>query len=70
VRYFEIHLGDGAYCYLSPAGDVVLYTSNGLEETNTVVLDGIHTTGALSKFEEWLSMMRIEVEADRLRPLA
>jgi hypothetical protein len=39
VRYFEQYMGDGAYGYMNEARQVVLYTSNGVEETNEVVLE-------------------------------
>ena len=39
MRYFEQHMGDGAYGYMNDARQVVLYTSNGVEETNEVVLE-------------------------------
>lgn len=39
MRYFEQYMGDGAYAYMNEARQVVLYTSNGVEETNEVVLE-------------------------------
>ena len=47
----ELYLGDGAYARMSPFGEVVIYTSNGLEATNTVVL-GLHEVDALLIFIE------------------
>ena len=38
-RYFEDYIGDGAYVYMDPARNIVLYTSNGITETNQVVLE-------------------------------
>ena len=38
-RAMEEYLGDGAYAYLDPVGDVWLYTSDGIEETNAVCLE-------------------------------
>ena len=50
-RYEEDYLGDGAYVYMSPAREVVLYTSNGVEETNQVVLE----PAVLAAFERWMT---------------
>lgn len=55
---FEEYLGDGAYVFATDWGDVVLYMSNGREETNRVVLD----TYTLKQFEEWLERVRAESE--------
>lgn len=53
-RLFHDYLGDGAYVYLDPGCDVVLYTSNGIVEENHVVL-GEHE---LANFEGWVARMR------------
>ena len=58
-RYFEDYLGDGAYVYLDPFGDVVLYTSNGISETNRVVLE----SSVLSAFERWLGVVKKQMES-------
>lgn len=49
-RYFETYLGDGVYAYISPAKDAVLYTSNGVEEKNHIVLED----QVLKAFGEWM----------------
>lgn len=51
MRYFETYLGDGAYAYLGEYQDVVLYTSNGIEETNRVVLEPMVMQTLLEWFE-------------------
>lgn len=38
-RLHETYLGDGAYVYLDRMDAVVLYTSDGIRETNRVVLE-------------------------------
>ena len=53
-RYEEDYLGDGAYVYVAPDRSVVLYTSNGIDETNTVYLDPY----VLGVFERWLVRVR------------
>lgn len=53
-RLLDEYLGDGAYVYLSPCREVVLYTSDGIEEKNTVVLDDVE----LAALERWLDRMR------------
>lgn len=35
----EIYLGDGAYAEVNQFGELVIYTSNGLRRTNTVVCE-------------------------------
>ncbi len=54
TRYFETYLGDGAYAYLSDYREIVLYTSDGITETNTVVLE----PDVLAMFESWLPRMK------------
>lgn len=49
-RHRESYIGDGAYTYVNDFGDVVLYTSDGVEQTNTIVLEPI----VLRAFERWL----------------
>lgn len=39
MRHHELYLGDGAYVYKNDFNDVVLYTSDGINETNHVVLE-------------------------------
>lgn len=53
-RTGEDYLGDGAYVYLDPVGCVVLYTSDGIRETNRVVLE----PEVLVAFERWLARLR------------
>lgn len=55
-RRFETYLGDGAYVYLDPYGGVVLYTSDGINETNRVVLE----PEVLSHFRMWVEQARTE----------
>jgi hypothetical protein len=45
----ESYLGDGAYVYHDGFG-VVLYTSDGIRETNRVVLE----PNVLAEFKRWL----------------
>ncbi len=52
-RYFEDYLGDGAYIYLSPYNSVVIYTSDGYSETNTVVLE----PACMRAFDRWRERM-------------
>lgn len=46
----RMYLGDGLYVYTDSHGQVVLVTSNGIEDTNMVYLE----PGVLSSFLEWL----------------
>ena len=50
VRLYETYIGDGAYVYMTAWGDVMIYTSNGIEETNSICLE----PSVLSSFQEWL----------------
>ena len=50
----EEYLGDGAYARLDSCGDVVVYTSNGMQVTNEVVLE----PHVLQTFERWLANLR------------
>lgn len=50
TRRRETYLGDGAYAYIDPYGGVVIYTSDGISETNRVVLDPV----VLATFVRWL----------------
>ena len=56
-RAFEDYLGDGAYVYLDQYGAVVLYTSNGIETTNRVVLEA----EVLAAFTRWLDRVQQEL---------
>lgn len=49
-RYHEFYLGDGAYVYADEFGAVVLYTSDGVRETNRVVLE----RDVLAAFSQWM----------------
>ena len=60
-RICEDYIGDGAYVYLTPYQDVVLYTSNGIEETNRVVLE----PPVMRAFERW--QVRVKQEVARLK---
>lgn len=53
-RHYEDYIGDGAYVYISDFNEVVLYTSDGITETNTVVME----PSVLSSFERWLARAR------------
>ena len=53
-REQPVYLGDGAYVRWDEYGAVVLYTSDGLKETNTVVLE----PEVLRNFVEWLEWSR------------
>ena len=61
-RYYEDYIGDGAYVYLSPSRDVVLYTSDGITKTNTVVME----PSVLKAFQRWLK--RVEAEEPGIAP--
>lgn len=50
----KAYLGDGVYGNLDFHGRVVLTTENGLEATNTVVLE----PEVLAKLEKWLAELR------------
>ena len=39
MRRYEIYLGDAVYVYLGEYADVILYTSDGIAQTNTIVLE-------------------------------
>lgn len=56
----KTYLGDGVYVALDePAGAVVLTTENGIETTNTVVLE-METLGG---FERWVAQRRAAARA-------
>ena len=62
-RYFESYLGDGAYVYMAPDRSVVLFTSNGITETNKVYLE----PEVLAYFTRWqkrVAIALLESEAD------
>lgn len=59
TRRFEDYLGDGAYVYVSEFGEVVLYTSNGYRETNTVVLDQT----CMAAFDRWRKRVNADHQA-------
>ena len=50
-RYLEDYVGDGAYVYMDPSRSVVLYTSDGITETNHVVIDVGDIPSLLGWFE-------------------
>ena len=54
MRHFEEYLGDAVYVYLDDFRGVVLYTSNGIEETNTVVME----PEVLADLERWVKRVR------------
>jgi hypothetical protein len=66
IRHLETYLGVGAYVYLSDWDEVVFYTSNGITETNTVVLD----TDGLRMLMNWLPQMQEFIIAARKRQQA
>ncbi len=35
----KTYIGDGAYAQIGPDGEIILTTDNGIETTNTIVLD-------------------------------
>lgn len=49
-RHLEDYIGDAVYVYMDDAAQVVLYTSNGIVETNRVVLE----PQVLMSFQRWL----------------
>lgn len=49
----QIYLGDGAFAKVDDYGDVVVYTSDGLSITNSVVLE----RRILEVFVEWLKIV-------------
>ena len=53
ARNLETYLGDGAYAYLAEYGDIILYTSNGITETNRVVLGPYE----MQAFSEWIKQV-------------
>jgi hypothetical protein len=55
---FAEHLGDGAYVRLARTGEIEIYTNNGIEDTNVVVLDRF----ALTNLEEWIEKLRGEAQ--------
>ncbi len=60
-RRFEHYVGDGAYVYLDAEGCVVLYTSNGIRETNRVVLE----PEVLLSFEQWVERVKRDLQEKR-----
>ena len=52
-RHMERYIGDGAYVYLDDCANVVLYTSDGVTETDRVVID----VGHVAMLNRWLSEM-------------
>jgi hypothetical protein len=48
---FHEHLGDGAYVRFTDFGEVELFTHNGIETLNRVVLDGV----ALTNLRRWIA---------------
>ena len=59
TRRFTSYLGDGAYVYLDEFDCVVLYTSNGVAETNRIVLEDY----VLESLENWLLDLKERGEA-------
>ena len=53
-RFLECHIGDGAYVYLSEDRTIVFYTSDGIRETNRVVIDPDH----LGLLDRWFQDMK------------
>lgn len=49
-RHIEGYIGDGAYVFMDDFRGIVLYTSNGINETNRVVIDA----GDVDRFVSWL----------------
>lgn len=60
-RRFEQYIGDAVYIYADQGGNVVLYTSDGLSETNRVVME----PSVVMAFEKWLSSAREKSEHQR-----
>jgi hypothetical protein len=58
ARFIEVYLGDGAYVYLNAAGQVILYTSNGISETNVVALE----PEVLKAFLHWIEQTKTKLE--------
>ena len=51
-RHFHTYIGDAVYAYMDDWLGVVLYTSNGLEETNRIVLE----SDVLVDFLTWVEL--------------
>lgn len=58
-RAYENYIGDAVYVFRSKFNDVVLYTSNGIQETNRVVLE----PAVLEAFMRWMNRVEKEEEA-------
>jgi len=56
-RQYEAYLGDGAYVFFSGFGEVILYTSNGITETNVVVLGPYE----IQAFDSWRAQLAAEL---------
>lgn len=52
---YETYLGDGAYVKLTEFGDVVLYTTDGINQTNVVYLE----PQCLEVFKLWLIQRKL-----------
>lgn len=70
----KTYLGDGVYIELDEFGSVVMTTSDGIRDTNTIVLE----PEVLASFIEWLRIVKKETKAtypksnaliDRLHPM-
>ena len=61
-RYFEIYLGDAVYAYIAPNHSVVLYTSDGISETNRIVLD----LSVIDNYSNWINKVAKMVEEGNL----
>lgn len=59
MRFFEIHLGDGAYAYMNDARQVVMYTSNGEMESNHIYLE----PEVLKTFQAWAEQIPAKIRA-------
>lgn len=57
-RHFETYIGDGAYVYMNDAAQIILYTSNGLTETNRIALE----SQVLTAFEDWIDELGARME--------
>ena len=55
-RFFEDYLGEAVYVYVVSWGDVVLYTSDGIQETNRIILEPV----VLDAFFRWVERVKVE----------
>jgi hypothetical protein len=54
----KTYLGDGVYAELTPFGEIVLTTEDGISATNTIVLD----SQVLLAFERWIAKLKEQAQ--------